>query len=149
MKLNELFNIPGSVKVRKRVGRGNGSGTGRTCGRGEKGQKSRSGVSIKKNGEQTSLIKQLPKRGFRAFKPTEYTLLSIDKVGDFIVSELINPNEIINKDILVKIGYIKNSTLRVKLLNGEGKLEHKLSVQLDAYSKAAKSVIEEAGGKVL
>ena len=77
MKLNTLFNIPGSKKPRKRVGRGNGSGTGRTCGKGEKGQKSRSGVAIKTEGGQMPLIKRLPKRGFRCSKSIQYTPISL------------------------------------------------------------------------
>ena len=68
MRVNSLFNVPGSRKPRKRIGRGNGSGTGRTGGRGEKGQKSRSGVAIKTEGGQMPIIKRLPKRGFNSSK---------------------------------------------------------------------------------
>ena len=80
MKLNTLFNVPGSKKPRKRVGRGIGSGTGKTCGRGVKGQKSRSGVAIKTEGGQMPLIKRLPKRGFSCSKSVDYTAISISVI---------------------------------------------------------------------
>ncbi|GAB4163411.1 MAG: 50S ribosomal protein L15 [Rickettsiaceae bacterium] len=149
MKLNTLFNIPGSKKPRKRVGRGNGSGTGRTCGRGEKGQKSRSGVAIKSGGEQTTLIKHLPKRGFNCSKSTRYTPLSLVDIEALITMQRIDANANINKDLLVNIGYIKSKKVPVKLLAGSDKFAHKVTLELDAYSKVAKTVIEKAGGKVL
>lgn len=149
MKLNTLFNVPGSKKPRKRVGRGIGSGTGKTCGRGEKGQKSRSGVAIKTEGGQMPLIKRLPKRGFNCSKSVDYTAISVADIEVLIGMKRIDATKNINKEMLVSIGYIKNIKTPVKLLGGVDKTEHKLTIELDACSASAKSVIETAGGKVL
>jgi len=149
MRLNTLFNVPGSKKPRKRVGRGIGSGTGKTCGRGVKGQKSRSGVAIKTEGGQMPLIKRLPKRGFNCSKAVDYTAISVADIEVLIGMKRIDTAKKIDKDTLVSIGYIKDSKVPVKLLGGVEKIEHKLTVELDACSASAKSVIETAGGKVL
>ena len=149
MKLNTLFNVPGSRKPRKRVGRGIGSGTGKTCGRGVKGQKSRSGVAIKTEGGQMPLIKRLPKRGFNCSKSVDYTAISVADIEVLISLKRIDATKNINKDTLVSIGYIKSNKTPVKLLGGVEKIEHKLTIELDACSASAKSVIETAGGKVL
>lgn len=149
MKLNTLFNVPGSRKPRKRVGRGIGSGTGKTCGRGVKGQKSRSGVAIKTEGGQMPLIKRLPKRGFNCSKSVDYTAISVADIEVLISMKRIDAEKNINKDTLVSIGYIKSNKTPVKLLGGVEKIEHKLTIELDACSASAKSVIEKAGGKVL
>lgn len=149
MKLNTLFNVPGSKKPRKRVGRGIGSGTGKTCGRGVKGQKSRSGVAIKTEGGQMPLIKRLPKRGFNCSKSVDYTAISVADIEVLIGMKRIDAAKNINKDTLVSIGYIKSNKTPVKLLGGVEKIEHKLTIELDACSASAKSVIEKAGGKIL
>ena len=149
MKLNTLFNVPGSKKPRKRVGRGIGSGTGKTCGRGVKGQKSRSGVAIKTEGGQMPLIKRLPKRGFNCSKSVDYTAISVADIEVLIGMKRIDATKNINKDTLVSIGYIKSTETPVKLLGGVEKIEHKLTIELDACSASAKSVIEKAGGKIL
>lgn len=149
MKLNTLFNLPGSKKPRKRVGRGTGSGIGKTCGRGVKGQKSRSGVAIKTEGGQMPLIKRLPKRGFSCSKSVNYTTISLADIEALIEMKRIDDKNSINKELLVSIGYIKNQKILVKLLGGLEKTNHKLTVELDACSASAKSVIENAGGKVL
>lgn len=149
MKLNTLFNLPGSKKPRKRVGRGTGSGIGKTCGRGVKGQKSRSGVAIKTEGGQMPLIKRLPKRGFSCSKSVNYTTISLADIEALIEMKRIDDKNSINKELLVSIGYIKNQKIPVKLLGGLEKTNHKLIVELDACSASAKSVIENAGGKVL
>ena len=149
MKLNTLFNLPGSRKSRKRVGRGTGSGIGKTCGRGVKGQKSRSGVAIKTEGGQMPLIKRLPKRGFSCSKSVNYTTISLADIEALIEMRRIDNKNSINKELLVSIGYIKNQKIPVKLLGGLEKTNHKLIVELDACSASAKSVIENAGGKVL
>lgn len=149
MKINSLFNNPGSKKSRKRICRGNGSGTGRTGGRGEKGQKSRSGVSIKTEGGQMPLIKRLPKRGFNSSKSINYTSINVADVEFLIEQGHISSKEIFNKAQLVKVGYIKSEKVPVKLLGGFDKIKFKVSVQLDACSKSAKEVIEKAGGEVL
>lgn len=149
MKVNSLFNVPGSRKPRKRICRGNGSGTGRTGGRGEKGQKSRSGVAIKSGGEQTSLIKRLPKRGFNCSKAISYTPISVADIEVLIAEKRIDAKVVLNKAELVKVGYIKSEKTPVKLLGGLDKIEYKISVKLDAYSKTAKELIEKAGGEIL
>lgn len=149
VKLNTLFNVPGSKKPRKRVGRGTGSGSGKTCGRGEKGQKSRSGVAIKTEGGQMPLIKRLPKRGFNCDKSVNYTVISIVDIENLIGTKRIDAKKSINKELLFDIGYIKNKTVPVKLLGGTSKISHTLTIELDACSASAKSVIENAGGKVL
>jgi len=149
MRVNSLFNVPGSRKPRKRIGRGNGSGTGRTGGRGEKGQKSRSGVSIKTEGGQMPLIKRLPKRGFNSSKSIRYTPISMADIEFLIIEKRIDTSAVFNKTSLVNIGYIKSEKTPVKLLAGIDKMNFKLSVQLDAYSKTAKELIEKAGGQVL
>jgi large subunit ribosomal protein L15 len=149
MKINSLFNIPGSRKPRKRICRGNGSGTGRTGGRGEKGQKSRSGVAIKTEGGQMPLIKRLPKRGFNSSKSISYTAISVADIEVLLLEKRIKANEVLDKNQLVNIGYIKNKKIPVKLLAGLDEIKFKLSVQLDAYSKRARELIEKAGGEVL
>ena len=149
MRVNSLFNVPGSRKPRKRIGRGNGSGTGRTGGRGEKGQKSRSGVSIKTEGGQMPLIKRLPKRGFNSSKSIRYTSISMADIEFLIIEKRIDTSVVFNKTSLVNIGYIKSEKTPVKLLAGIDKMNFKISVQLDAYSKTAKELIEKAGGQVL
>lgn len=149
MKLNELFNLPGSKKLRKRVGRGNGSGTGRTCGKGDKGQKSRSGVAIKTEGGQMPLIKRLPKRGFSCSKSVQYTQISLADIEALISMKVIEEGARINKELLVNIGYIKNIAVPVKLLGGLDKIDHKIEVELDACSAGAKGVIENAGGSII
>lgn len=149
MRVNSLFNVPGSRKPRKRICRGNGSGTGRTGGRGEKGQKSRSGVSIKTEGGQMPLIKRLPKRGFNSSKSVKYTSISMADIEFLIVEKRIDTSAVLNKASLVNIGYIKSEKTPVKLLAGLDKMNFKISIQLDAYSNAARELIEKAGGQVL
>lgn len=149
MKLNTLFNVAGSKKPRKRVGRGIASGTGKTCGRGVKGQKSRSGVAIKTEGGQMPLIKRLPKRGFSCSKSVDYTAISILDLEALVEMERIDAKANITKELLVEIGYIKSVKVPVKLLGGLDKTSHKLNVDLDACSARAKAVIEKAGGKIL
>ncbi|MBM3466476.1 MAG: 50S ribosomal protein L15 [Alphaproteobacteria bacterium] len=149
MRVNSLFNVPGSRKPRKRIGRGNGSGTGRTGGRGEKGQKSRSGVAIKTEGGQMPIIKRLPKRGFNSSKSISYTPISMADIEFLIIEKRIDSSVLINKASLVDIGYIKSEKTPVKLLAGVDKMNFKITVQLDAYSKTARELIEKADGQVL
>jgi large subunit ribosomal protein L15 len=149
VKLNTMFNVPGSKKPRKRVGRGIGSGTGKTCGKGVKGQKARSGVAIKTEGGQMPLIKRLPKRGFNCSKSVDYTAISLSDIEALIEMKRIDVLSNINKDLLVNIGYIKSSKVSVKLLGGIEKTNHKLVIELDACSANARLVVEKAGGKVL
>ncbi len=149
MKLNTLFNVPGSKSTKKRVGRGIASGTGKTCGKGMKGQKSRSGVAIKTEGGQMPLIKRLPKRGFKCSKSVNYTEISLADIKTLISMKHLDAKNIINKKLLVKIGYIKSIKVPIKLLGGIDKIDYKLTIELDATSASAKAVIEKASGQVL
>lgn len=149
MKLNELFNLPGSIKKRKRVGRGIGSGSGKTCGRGVKGQKSRSGVAIKTEGGQMPLIKRLPKRGFSSRRHINYTVISLDYVSELITHGVINKGQQIDKDLLQEIGFIKSTNCLVKLLAGESNFTESVTIKLDAYSAPAMAMVNEAKGQIL
>lgn len=150
MKLNKLVNNPGAKKKSKRLGRGIGSGKGKTCGRGVKGQKSRSGVAIKGfEGGQMPIIKRLPKRGFNCPTTKIYRVVNVSDLESMLTSCYLNVAEIITKEQLVKVGLVKSPRSLVKLLAGGGKLSQKISIKLDACSAAARKIIEEAGGQVL
>lgn len=147
MKLNDFFNLAGSKKKSKRVGRGIGSGKGKTCGSGVKGQKSRSGVAIKGfEGGQMPMIARLPKRGFNCPSSKHFTPVNFVDIVRLLEAKLINSTDTIDKAVLVKCGVIKNDRVKVKLL-GNGSLNTKIDFLLDAYSVSAKSSIEKIGGK--
>ena len=150
MQLNELSNNFGAKKNRKRVGRGIGSGKGKTCGRGVKGQKSRKGVAIKGfEGGQTPMIKRLPKRGFNCPSSKKYSIVNIEQLEILIFENRLNEKEVITKEKLVELGLIKNTRPLVKLLSvNSNEFNTALSFQLDAYSVAAKKLIEQAGGQI-
>lgn len=139
-ELSELRPAKGAVRARRRVGRGPGSGRGKTSGRGHKGQKSRSGVKIKvwMEGGQMPLQRRIPKRGFRNRFRTEYQVVNLPSLNK--CEGEVTP------DTLKKLGIIKSTRLPVKIL-GTGKLETALTVKANAFSKAAKEKIKEAGGK--
>lgn len=144
MKLNELKPAKNSKHVKKRVGRGKGSGWGKTCGRGHKGQKSRSGGSIPAwfEGGQMPLVRRLPKRGPRriAHKRIEYDVVNVKTLNSFDNGATITP------EILWEVGIVKKRNAKVKIL-GEGKLEKQLTVQAHHFSKTAVEKIESIGGK--
>ncbi len=143
MKLNNVKPNPYATKNRKRVGRGPGSGTGKTAGRGENGQNSRSGggVRIGFEGGQTPLFRRLPKRGFTnaRFKKV-YAVINLDDLNKFEDGAEVSP------EILKDMGIVKNTLDGVKIL-GDGKLEKKLTVKANKFSKTAKEQIEKIGGK--
>lgn len=150
MKLNTLMNNWGAKRSKKRVGRGIGSGKGKTCGRGVKGQKSRSGVAIKGfEGGQMPIIKRLPKRGFNCPTSKVYQLVDILLLNNLVTQGVFNGSEVITKDHLVNVGVIKKSSVPVKLLSDVDKIECAFSIQVDACSQNAKLVIEKAGGKII
>ncbi|WP_341761526.1 MULTISPECIES: 50S ribosomal protein L15 [unclassified Candidatus Tisiphia] len=151
MKLNELSNNFGAKRDKKRVGRGIGSGKGKTCGRGVKGQKSRSGVAIKGfEGGQMPMIKRLPKRGFNCPSSKKYSVVNIADIEFLIAENRLNSTEVVTKERLVEVGLIKNTKLLVKLLSvRSGEFNSPLSFQLDAYSASAKKLIEQVGGQIL
>jgi len=142
--LNDLRPNPGSTKNRKRVGRGPGSGLGKTSGRGEKGQKSRSGFARKPGfeGGQMPLFRRLLRRGFNNIFRVEYAVLNLQQLELFRASSTVGP-----EDFLAK-GFIgKNEMDAVKVL-GKGKLSKALTVKAHRFSASAKDAIEKAGGKV-
>ena len=150
MKLNELSNNKGAKKDRKRVGRGIGSGKGKTCGRGVKGQKSREGVAIKGfEGGQTSIIKRLPKRGFNCPSSVKYEVVNISDIESWVIAQNIDLSLVITKEHLVESGFIKKTTSLVKILAGTEKIENKILIKVDNYSASAKKIIEEVGGQAL
>ena len=143
MKLNELNRAP-EAKSRKRVGRGPGSGMGKTSTRGQKGQKSRSGASIPAwfQGGQTPLYRRLPKRGFNnAEFRTEYATINLSDLNKFF-----NDGEVVTPELLKERGIIKKQLCGVKVL-GNGELEKKLTVKANRFSNSAITKIESAGGK--
>lgn len=142
MKLNELAPAKGSVKKRRRVGRGLGSGRGKTAGRGQKGQASRSGFSQGAGweGGRSRLIMRLPKRGFTKVKEP----VQIVNVGDL---ERFEAGTVVTVDRLVEAGLVRHADRAVKLL-GDGELTKKLEIDLDAVSRGAARAVEAAGGTV-
>ena len=149
MKLNEIKDNLGSTKSRKRIGRGIGSGTGKTSGKGHKGQKSRSGVSIKGfEGGQMPIHRRLPKRGFTNINRVNYTELNLDKIQKLIDGKKIDPKKTISYKTLLDLGLVKSKKGKIKLL-GKGDIKIKVDVEVSAFSKAAKENIEKIGGSVI
>ena len=137
------------VKIKKlRVGRGIGSGKGKTSGRGVKGQKSRSGVAIKSfEGGQMPLYRRLPKRGFNPIKKNKIAILNLEKIKKLVVSKKIDLNSQINIETLKKAKVINNSSNKIKIL-GSGDINVKINLNIDFISKSAKEKLEKAGGVV-
>ena len=143
MKLHELNAAP-EAKTRKRVGRGPGSGLGKTSGRGENGQKSRSGASIPAwfQGGQTPLYRRVPKRGFNNARfRTEYATINLSDLNKYF-----NDGDEVTPEVLKERGIIKKQLCGVKVL-GNGELEKKLTVKASRFSSSAVTKIESAGGK--
>lgn len=141
MKLHELNSLPESKKI-KRVGRGPGSGMGKTSTRGEKGQKARSGVSIKPwfQGGQSPIYRRIPKRGFNnAAFTTRYAIINLSDLNRF------NDSDVITLELLKEKGIIKKELSGLKVL-GNGNLEKKLTIKANRFSSIAVSKIESAGG---
>lgn len=148
MKLNEIRDNAGAVKSRKRIGRGLGSGVGKTGGRGYKGQKSRSGVSIKGfEGGQMPLYRRLPKRGFNNIFAKEYAELSLGKLQAAIDSKKLDAKKEINCSALVEAGVARKAKNGVKLL-GSGDLTTKVTLRLGHATKSAVAAVEAQGGTV-
>ncbi|MCY4150804.1 MAG: 50S ribosomal protein L15 [Aestuariivita sp.] len=148
MKLNQLHDNPGATHRRKRVGRGPGSGKGKTAGRGMKGQKSRSGVAINGfEGGQMPLYQRLPKRGFTKPNRKRYATVNLGKLESFIARDKINPKAIITEEILVQSGIVNRRHDGIRILAG-GELSTKLSIEVTGASKAAIANVEKAGGSL-
>ena len=142
MKLHELSPAPGSVKDVKRIGRGHGSGNGKTAGKGHKGQKARAGRGIRAGfeGGQMPLHRRIPKRGFNNIFATPYVAINVAALNRF------EDGAVVTTEALLEAGIIKKAPYGVKIL-GNGKIEKKLTVQVAAFSESAKAKIEAAGGK--
>ena len=149
MKLNELQPKEGSVKGRMRVGRGIGSGKGKTSGRGQKGQKSRTGVAIKGfEGGQMPLARRLPKFGFNnAQFTTKLVELNLTRLQKAIDAKKLDTKSAITEDALVKAGVIRRKRDGVKLL-GSGELKTKVELNITKATKGAQQAVEKAGGKI-
>ena len=143
MKLHELRPASGARRPRKRVGRGPGSGLGKTSGRGHKGQKSRSGYRSRRafEGGQMPLVRRLPKRGFVNIFRTFYRIVNVDRLNSFEAGSVVSP------DALEGVGLLRKGKLGVKIL-GNGDIKVALTVQAHRFTKAAAQKIEAAGGKV-
>jgi len=149
MKLNELRDNPGARKNRKRVGRGIGSGTGKTAGRGHKGQKSRSGVSLLGfEGGQMPLYRRLPKRGFKNPFSKDIANVNIGRLQEAVDAKTIDAKKAVNEAVLLEAGIVRKSKDGVKLL-AKGELKSKLTIEVTAASKSAVEAVEKAGGKVV
>ncbi len=148
MKLNELADNQGARQARKRVGRGTGSGTGKTAGRGHKGQKSRSGVALKGfEGGQMPLHRRLPKRGFNNIFAKRFVALNLDRLQGAIDAKKLDPKKPIDAAALTAAGVIKNPRDGVRLL-ARGELTSKISITVAGASKKAAEAVEKAGGSL-
>ncbi|SIT87764.1 50S ribosomal protein L15 [Edaphobacillus lindanitolerans] len=141
MKLHELKPATGSRKERNRVGRGPGSGNGKTSGRGANGQKARSGGGVRPGfeGGQLPLFQRLPKRGFTNINRKEYAIVNLDTLNRFEEGTEITP------ELLLETGMVSKEKSGIKIL-GNGKLEKKVTVRAHKFSASAKEAIENAGG---
>jgi len=142
MKLHEMKYNEGARKSRKRLGRGHASGTGKTAGKGHKGQNARSGGGVRLGfeGGQTPLARRLPKRGFTNFTRKEYAIVNVASLNNFDDGVEVTP------ELLIEKGLVKKELSGIKVL-GQGELEKKLTVKANKFSKSAIAVIEKAGGK--
>ncbi len=135
-------------KTKIRVGRGIGSGKGKTSGRGVKGQKSRSGVAIKSfEGGQMPLYRRLPKRGFNSISKKNIAILNLEKIQSFIDKKTIKTNDIINSEILKKLKLINKNSTKLKIL-GTGEIKNKINIEANLASKKAVEKLEKIGGSI-
>ena len=149
MKLNELADNFGASKKPKRVGRGMASGTGKTSGKGHKGAKSRSGVSIKGfEGGQMPIYRRLPKRGFTNIFREPNQVINIGKIQSYVDNGKIDSNEKLDLEKFKSLSIIKSIDSSLRLL-AKGKLTAKLNIEVHTASKSAIAAVEKAGGKVL
>ena len=145
MKMNEL--IKTNIK-KKRLGRGIGSGKGKTSGRGHKGQKSRSGVAIKSfEGGQMPLYRRLPKRGFNPISKKNIAILNLEKIQSYIDKKSIKTSDVLNSDLLKKLNLINKNSIKLKIL-GSGEIKDKINIEADLASKSAIKKLEKIGGSI-
>lgn len=142
MRLNELTAAPGSTKASRRIGRGHGSGQGKTAGKGHKGQKARSGGGVRAGfeGGQMPMARRVPKRGFNNIFASEIVTVNVGNLSGF------EDGAVVDAAALIEAGVIKKSCDGVKILSN-GEIKKKLTVKAKAFSEAAKAKIEAAGGK--
>lgn len=142
MKLHDLAPAEGSNKDVKRIGRGHGSGQGKTAGKGHKGQNARSGGGVRPGfeGGQTRLARRIPKRGFNNIFAAKYTAINVSDLEKFV------DGTVVDTELLIAAGVVKNGGNGIKVL-GNGELTRKLTVKAAAYSASAKEKIEKAGGE--
>ena len=147
MKLNEIKDNEGARKSRKRVARGIGSGSGKTAGRGQKGQKARSGVAVRSfEGGQMPIYRRLPKRGFKNPFAKNFAIVNLDTIQKAIDAGKLSANEI-NVESLLKANVISKTLDGVRLL-ARGAVTASINITVNAASKAAVAAVEKAGGKV-
>ena len=148
MKLSDIADNGGARKKRMRVGRGIGSGKGKTSGRGGKGQTARSGVRIKGfEGGQMPMHRRLPKRGFNNIFRLDFAEINLDRVQQAIDAKQLDASGVINAETLVKSGALRRAKDGVRLL-GRGEIKAKLNIEVHGASKAAIAAVEKAGGSV-
>ena len=142
MKLHDLAPVEGSTHASKRIGRGHGSGWGKTAGKGHKGQNARSGGGVRPGfeGGQTRLARRIPKRGFNNIFAARYTAINVSDLEKFV------DGTVVDTELLIAAGIVKNGGNGIKVL-GNGELTKKLTVKAAAYSASAKEKIEKAGGE--
>jgi len=146
--MSVLNNLEQIKKKKIRVGRGIGSGKGKTSGRGVKGQKSRSGVSIKSfEGGQMPLYRRLPKRGFNSIKKVNIGKINLGKIQYFIIKNSINNKDKINLELLKKLNIVNKKSAKLKIL-GSGEIKDKITIEANFFSKSAKDKLEKIGGIV-
>ena len=146
--MTKLNNREKIKKPKLRVGRGIGSGKGKTSGRGVKGQKSRSGVAIKSfEGGQMPLYRRLPKRGFNPLNTELVAILNLEKIQAYIDKKTLNTNDILNSEILKKLRLINKNTTKLKIL-GTGEIKEKINIEANLASKSAIEKLEKIGGSI-
>ena len=146
-----MINLNNREKINKskiRVGRGIGSGKGKTCGRGVKGQKSRSGVAIKSfEGGQMPLYRRLPKRGFNPISINNVAIMNLEKIQFFIDKKTIKNSDVLNADLLKKLNLINKNSKKLKIL-GTGEIKVKVNIEANLASKSAINKVEKVGGSI-
>ena len=146
--ITQLNNRNKINKTKIRVGRGIGSGKGKTSGRGVKGQKSRSGVAIKSfEGGQMPLYRRLPKRGFNSISPERIAILNLEKIQSYIDKKSIKVDEVLNKELFKKLKIINKNSTKLKIL-GTGEIKAKINIEANLASKSAVEKLEKIGGSI-
>ena len=147
--MTKLNNLQKLKRKKLRVGRGIGSGKGKTSGRGVKGQKSRSGVAIKSfEGGQMPLYRRLPKRGFNSLRKNHYVaILNLNKIQTYIDKKSIKTSDVLNADLLKRLKLINKNSKKLKIL-GSGEIKDKINIEANLASKSAVQKLEKIGGSI-